>query len=332
MLQVYLLGAACALHSITAVNCTAAAHDTPRSPAASCILLWAGGTREWKVLSSPAPSQAAILVLQETMSEQDRRLLLLRTSVLRLAAGHGSGSRKRQSEPLGFPWPRGLPWKSRVTEREGPGAALRAPRRAELGRLKARVSSLPCSRPRELHPRSTYRRPNLSCAPADGEQRLSKQELVRQQIAQETFPNELEGLVPLPRAAALPACLARQRLVWRGTRTPFRGEQRSSAGSGAGKVSSAHLLLCQQGQAVKEGMLSLPEELAMGDAAGEHRPACDGGSRLVAKLLGAVISFDRLLHPRVRGCMVQGKMDRAARCRSWRSSLKLQRLVGVSAS
>lgn len=33
-------------------------------------------------------------------------------------------------------------------------------------------------------------------------------------------------------------------------------------------------------------MLSLPEELAMGDAAGEHRAAYDGGLRLVAKLLG----------------------------------------------
>lgn len=253
---------------------------------ASCIpLLWAGGTREWKVLSSSAPSQAAILVLQETMSEQDRRLLLLGTSVLRLAAGHGSSSRKRQSKPLGFPRPRGLPWKSRITEREAPGAALRAPRRAELGRLKPGVSSPPCSRPRGQHPPSTYRRPNLSCAPADGEQRLSKQELVRQQIAQETFPNELEGLVPLPRAAALPACLARQRLVWRETRAPGGAEKRRWVWRWKGFLCPS-APLCQQGQAVKEGMLSLPEELAMGNAAGEHRPACDGGSRLVAKLLG----------------------------------------------
>lgn len=219
------------------------------------------------------------------MSEQDRRLLLLRTSVLRLAAGHGSSSRKRQSEPLGFPWPRGLPWKPRITEREGPGAALRAPWRAQLGRLKPRVSSLPCSRPGEQHPPSTYRRPNLSCTPTDGEQRLSKQELVRQQIAQETFPNELEGLVPLPRAAALPACLARQRLVWRGTRTPGRAEEQRWVWRWKGFLCPS-APLCQQGQAVKEGMLSLPEEVAMGDAAREHRPACDSRLRLVAKLLG----------------------------------------------
>lgn len=54
-------------------------------------------------------------------------------------------------------------------------------------------------------PPSTSVHPNLSCAPTEGEQRLSKQELVRQQIAQETFANEVEGLVPLPRAVALQA-------------------------------------------------------------------------------------------------------------------------------
>lgn len=94
------------------------------------------------------------------------------------------------------------------------------------------MSSLQSSltKPGGQHPLSTYRhiRPNLSCAPADREQRLSKQELVRQQIAQETFPNELEGLVPSPRAAALLACLARQRLALAGGPT-LRGEQRSSA-------------------------------------------------------------------------------------------------------
>lgn len=35
----------------------------------------------------PAPSQASILVLQKTISEQDRRLLLLGTSVLRQQQG-----------------------------------------------------------------------------------------------------------------------------------------------------------------------------------------------------------------------------------------------------
>lgn len=58
--------------------------------------------------------------------------------------------------------------------------------------------------------------PTLSCAPVDGEQRLSKQELVRQQIAQETFPNEAEGLVPSPGAAALRARGAGQRCTARG--------------------------------------------------------------------------------------------------------------------
>lgn len=205
---------------------------------ASCIpLLWAAGTREWKVLSS-ARSQAAILVLQETMSEKDRRLLLLRTSVLRLATGHSSSSRKRQSEPLGFPWPRGLPG----------SPALRSDRDLGLHLEHLGVQGWRGSSPGELcralpGPGSRILPAQASkppCAPAYGEQRLSKQQLVRQQIAQETFPNELEGLVPLPGAAALPACLARQRLAWRGP--ALRGEQSSSAGSGAAKACSAHLL------------------------------------------------------------------------------------------
>lgn len=90
------------------------------------------------------------------------------------------------------------------------------------------MSSLRSSltKPGGQHPLSTYRRPNLSCAPADREQRLSKQELVRQQIAQETFPNELEGLVPSPRAVALLACLARQRLALAGgTHAPGGAEE-----------------------------------------------------------------------------------------------------------
>lgn len=108
---------------------------------------------------------------------------------------------------------------------------------------------------------------------------------MRQQIAQETFPNELEGLVPLPRAAALPVCLARQRLVWWGTRSPRGAEEQRWVWRWKGFLWPS-APLCQRGQAVKEGMLSLPEELAMGDAAGEHRAAYDGGLRLVAKLLG----------------------------------------------
>lgn len=67
--------------------CITSVHGVPcctqRNPVASSIsLLWAGGTTERKVLSSSTPFQAAILVLQKTMSEQDRRLLLLWMSVL----------------------------------------------------------------------------------------------------------------------------------------------------------------------------------------------------------------------------------------------------------
>lgn len=66
---------------------------------------------------------------------------------------------------------------------------------------------------------------------------------MRQQIAQETFPNELEGLVPSPRAAALLACLARQRLALAGGPT-LRGEQRSERlGLALARFPPAHPLL-----------------------------------------------------------------------------------------
>lgn len=105
----------------------------------------------------------------------------------------------------------------------GLGAALKARPLCHLTRLKPRVSFLPSppTARRGKHPPSTSLRPNLSCAPVDGEQRLSKQELVRQQIAQETFPNEAEGLVPSPGAAALRARGAGQRCAARG---PAPGE------------------------------------------------------------------------------------------------------------
>lgn len=147
--------------------------------------------------------------------------------------------------------------------------------------------------PRGQHPLSTDRRPNLPRAPAEGGRRLSKQELVRQQIARETFPNELEGLVPSPGAAALPACLARQRLALAGGQPALRGEQRSGAGAGAGGVSSCPSVpLRRRGPVVKKGMLALPGELAAwrapwpwgGMLPGERRPACEGRSRLVAEL------------------------------------------------
>lgn len=149
-------------------------------------------------MSSSAPSQAAILVLQKTMSEQDRRLLLLWMSVLQQQQKAKQAIRLSLTE-------KGLCGSPALQSGSGPGAALRAHQRAELERLKPGVRSLPSSltRPRIQHPLSTHRCPNLSCSPADKEQRLSKQELVRQQIAQETFPNELEGLVPSPRAVAL---------------------------------------------------------------------------------------------------------------------------------
>lgn len=143
------------------------------------------------------------------------------------------------------------------------------------------MSSLPSSlpKPRGQQALSTHRRPNLSCAAAEGEQRLSKQELVRQQIVQETFPNELERLVPSPRAVALPPCLARQCLALAGGPT-LCGGQRSRAGSGTGKLSSCpSASLRQRGKVEEEdasayqGANSSIGALAMADATG-GAPSC----------------------------------------------------------
>lgn len=117
-------------------------------------------------------------------------------------------------------------------------------------------------------PPSTSACPNLSCAPTDGEQRLSKQELVRQQIAQETFPNEVEGLVPLPRAGALQARRAGQHRAVTGA----RGGEAGGTLAGSERRVWLQKGLCHPLTLHGHGFLAFAQEAAAPSARGRWGP------------------------------------------------------------